>query len=270
MSKNLSEAPWAAVGLERYHVVGISMGGGLLFSLLPAAGASIRSATMVNPTSPYGWSGSRDLAGTPCYDDWAGTGAGVWLPEVVQRMATKDRSSANPQTSPRVILSQCWKPPFRPAREEDLLSSILSTKIGPDKFPGDVVASPHWPGFAPGVWGASNATSPKYVGDTVERFVAASPKPPVLWVRGADDQVVADNSPAEIGTLGRLGIVPGWPGEDVYPPQPMVSQTRAVLERYQANGGAYREHVIADTGHAPMIEQPEAFMALLIEHLSAA
>ncbi len=138
------------------------------------------------------------------------------------------------------------------------------------RFPGDVVGSPHWPRFAPGVWGARNATSPKYVSDTVERFVAANPKPPILWVRGADDQVVADNSPAEIGTLGKLGVVPGWPGEDVYPPQPMVSQTRAVLERYQANGGAYREHVMADSGHAPMIEQPEAFMALLIAHLSAA
>uniref|UniRef100_UPI0028E3B0EC alpha/beta fold hydrolase n=1 Tax=Bradyrhizobium cosmicum TaxID=1404864 RepID=UPI0028E3B0EC len=41
-----------ALGLEHYHVVGHSMGGALLFSLLPAAGAGILSATLVAPGSP--------------------------------------------------------------------------------------------------------------------------------------------------------------------------------------------------------------------------
>ena len=40
------------------------------------------------------------------------------------------------------------------------------------------------------------------------------------------DLVVADGSPLEIGTLGASGAVPGWPGADVYPPQPMVTQIR--------------------------------------------
>jgi pimeloyl-ACP methyl ester carboxylesterase len=109
--------------------------------------------------------------------------------------------------------------------------------------------------------------SPRYVGDSVERFIAADPKPPILWVRGADDQIVSDNSLFDFGTLGALGAIPGWPGNDVYPPQPMVSQTRAVLERYAAHGGSFREEVFADTGHTPFIERPEAFLEHFLAHL---
>ncbi len=35
----------------------------------------------------------------------------------------------------------------------------------------------------------------------------------------------------------------------------MVSQTRAVLERYRAAGGSYREIVYAGVGHSPHIER---------------
>jgi len=78
---------------------------------------------------------------------------------------------------------------------------------------------------------------------------------------------VSDASFFDLGTLGKLGYVPGWPGEDVYPPQPMVGQTRAVLERYAAAGGSFREVVLADCGHTPFVEQPDAFLAALVPHL---
>jgi pimeloyl-ACP methyl ester carboxylesterase len=39
----------------------------------------------------------------------------------------------------------------------------------------------------------------------------------------------------------------------------MVSQLRALLDRYAANGGSYREVVLDNCGHSPHIEQPEAF-----------
>jgi hypothetical protein len=45
--------------------------------------------------------------------------------------------------------------------------------------------------------------------------------------------IVSDNSFFDFGTLGKLGYVPGWPGEEVYPPQPMVGQTRSMLENTQ-------------------------------------
>jgi len=260
-----------AIGLTQYHVVGHSMGGAITFSLVPAAGAAILSATLVDPGSPYGFGGTKDLDGTPNYDDFAGSGGGVVNPEFPKLMAAGDRSTDNPQASPRVVMNSFyWKPPFKPAREEDLLTSLMLEKVGPDKYPGDFVPSGNWPNIAPGVYGPINAVSPKYVGDSVKKFIATQPKPPILWVRGSDDQIVSDNSLFDFGTLGKLGLVPGWPGDEVYPPQPMVGQTRKVLEQYAANGGKFWEKVIADTGHAPYIEKPDEFMELLSQHLREA
>lgn len=259
------------LGLSKYHVVGHSMGGAILFGLIPAAGAALLSATLVDPGSPYGFGGTKDVDGTPCYDDFAGSGGGVVNPEFPKLIAAGDRSMDNPQASPRVVMNSFyWKPPFKPAREEDLLSSLLTEKIGPDKYPGDFVASANWPNVAPGVYGPINALSPKYVGDTVRNFIGAQPKPPILWVRGDSDQIVGDNSFFDFGTLGQLGFVPGWPGAEVYPPQPMVGQTRKVLDQYAANGGQYWEKVIAEAGHCPYIEKPDEFMALLMKHLESA
>ena len=93
-------------------------------------------------------------------------------------------------------------------------------------------------------------------------------KPPILWIRGDSDQIVSDTSLFDFGTLGKLGAVPGWPGDAVFPPQPMVSQTRAVLDQYAANGGEYREVVIADAGHSPHVEQPAAFREAFIAFLA--
>jgi pimeloyl-ACP methyl ester carboxylesterase len=259
------------LGLSKYHLVGHSLGGMLMFTLVPMAGNAVLSVTLVNPGSPYGFGGTKDVDGTPCADDFAGSGGGVVNPEFPKLIAAQDRSTNNPQASPRVVMNSFyWKPPFKPAREEDLLSSLLTEKIGPDKYPGDFVPSPHWPFVAPGKFGPINASSPKYVGDSVKQFIAAQWKPPILWVRGSDDQIVSDNSFFDLGTLGKLGFVPGWPGDAVCPPQPMVSQTRKVLDLYAANGGKYWEKVMADTGHTPYIEKPDEFMTLLVNHLQQA
>ena len=251
-----------ALQAEKAHLIGHSMGGTLVTNLIAAASDRVLSGTLVNPGSPYGFGGSKGLDGKPCYDDFAGSGGGVVNPEFPKLMASGDRSSDNPQASPRVVMNSFyWKPPFKPAREEDLLTSLMTEKVGPEKYPGDFVPSSNWPNVAPGVFGPINAISPKFVGDSVERFIAADPKPPILWVRGDSDQIVSDNSLFDFGTLGKLGFVPGWPGEEVYPPQPMVSQTRHVLDQYKEKGGSYEEVVMADTAHSPYIEKPEEFMA---------
>jgi pimeloyl-ACP methyl ester carboxylesterase len=95
-------------------------------------------------------------------------------------------------------------------------------------------------------------------------FATISPRPPVLWIRGDSDQIVSDTSLFDFGFLGQLGAVPGWPGAEVYPPQPMVSQMRSVLDAYQANGGSYREVVFESCGHSPHIEHPGAFRQHLL------
>lgn len=258
------------LNLGRYHLVGHSLGGTLVVNLVAADSPRIRSATLVAPGSPYGFGGTKDVDGTPCYEDYAGSGGGVVNPDFPRLIAEGDRSSDNSQASPRVVMNTFyWKPPFIPQREEALLSSLLTEKIGPQKYPGDFSASPNWPNVAPGEWGPINSVSPKYVGNSVERFINSDQKPPILWLRGDSDQIVADNSFFDLGTLGQMGLVPGWPGMDVYPPQPMVGQMRKILESYQSGGGLYLEIVIADAGHCPYIEKPGEFMEHLLKILDA-
>ncbi|MEI7646067.1 MAG: alpha/beta hydrolase [Chloroflexales bacterium] len=251
-----------ALGGERFHVVGHSLGGSVVWSLLAAAPARLISVTVVAPGSPYGYGGTKDLDGTPTWPDFAGSGGGLVNAEFARREGAQDRGEENPQSAPRVVMNTYyWKPPFKPAREEQLLSGLLSIKVRPDNHPGDKVSSENWPGVGPGVFGPANALSPKYLGDTVARIIGAHPKPPVLWVRGIDDLIVSDKSLFEIGTLGKLGVVPGWPGDEVYPPQPMLGQTRRVLERYAEAGGRFSELVLDECAHSPYLEQPVEFNA---------
>src|SRR5512134_1018664 len=182
------------LNVDKTHVVGHSMGGTIVFGLVGAISERVLSGTVVNPGSIYGFGGSKGLDGTPCYDDFAGSGGGVVNPEFPKLMAAGDRSTDNPQASPRVVMNSFyWKPPFIPAREEDLLSSLMTEKVGEQKYPGDFVPSNNWPNVAPGKFGPINALSPKYVGDSVERFINASSKPHILWVRGDSDMIVSDN-----------------------------------------------------------------------------
>ena len=46
-----------------------------------------------------------------------------------------------------------------------------------------------------------------------------------------------------------------------------VEVTRAVLDRYAAGGGTYREVVLPDVGHSPHVERPQEFVVALLEHL---
>lgn len=256
-----------ALEIDRAHVVGHSLGGAVIWQLLMDYPARLLSVTLVNPGSPFGFGGTKDVEGTPCYDDFAGSGGGVVNPEFPKLMAAGDRSTDNPQASPRVVMNSFyWKPPFVPAREEDLLSSLLSQHVGEQDYPGDFTPSANWPNVAPGVWGPINAASPKYQ-KPIQHLYAVSPKPPILWVRGSHDQIVSDTSLFDLGTLGAMGLVPGWPGASVYPSQPMVGQTRAVLDKYRAAGGSYQEVVIEDTAHSPYIEKPAEFNRVFHAHI---
>lgn len=255
--------------IERAHLVGHSLGGAVIWQLIAEHPARWLSVTLAAPGSPYGFGGTKDVDGTPTYADFAASGGGVVNPDFPRRMAEGDLSEDDPQASPRIIMNNFyWKPPFKPAREEALLLSLVSQHVGEQQYPGDSTLSDNWPGVAPGNWGPINALSPKYALD-VQKLYAADPKPPILWIRGADDQIVSDQSLFDLGTLGQLGAVPGWPGGDVHPPQPMVSQTRTVLEQYSAQGGSYQEIVLADCGHTPYIEKPEAFNEAFHAHLKS-
>jgi pimeloyl-ACP methyl ester carboxylesterase len=254
------------LGIARAHVVGCSLGGCVVWHMLREYPARFLTATLADTGSPFGYGGTKDVEGSPCYDDFAGSGGGLSNPEFLKRLAEGDRSLES-HFSPRAAMrALVFKPPFVPEWEEALLSSMLSIHLGPQDNPGDFVASPNWPYVGPGVWGSANGLSPKYVGD-VGRLYMAEPKVDVLWVRGSHDLAVSDAAASDPGTLGSAGLIPGWPGMEVYPPQPMLGQIRTVLEKYAAAGGSYKEVVIEDAGHAPFIEKPEAFNAVLHEHI---
>jgi len=254
------------LGIAKAHIVGNSLGGCVVWRMLMDHPERFLTASLVDSGSPFGFGGTKDVDGTPCYDDYAGSGGGLSNPEFIRRLVQQDRS-LDSQFSPRLALRTLLaKPPFVPEREEDLLTSMFTTHFGERDNPGDFVRSQNWPYVAPGVWGSANALSPKYMGD-VSRLYAAQPKVSVLWVRGSHDLAVGDTAASCPGTLGSMGIIPGWPGMDVYPPQPMLGQIRNVLNRYAAAGGSYREVVIEDAGHVPFIQKQEEFDAVLHAHL---
>ena len=251
-----------ALGLTTFHLFGWSLGGNVVMQYAIDYPGKLRTLILQAAGSPFGFGGTKGPEGTPIWPDFAGSGGGTANPDFVQRIAQHDRG--NEQFSPRTVMNNFYfKPPFRvaPDREEIYLTSIFSCKVAEGIYPGDMTPSNNWPNVAPGTQGPNNALSPKYLNQA--NFAAISQKPPVLWIRGADDQIVSDTSLFEYGFLGQLGAVPGWPGADVYPPQPMITQLRAVLEQYRANGGQYREIVLPDCGHSPHIEKQGAVHELV-------
>lgn len=244
-------------------LLGWSVGGAVVMQYAIDHAASVAGLVLENPMSPYGFGGTRDVHGTPCAADFVGAGGGTANPEFARLIAAGERGRESPVAPRNIMNSFYFKPPFAvaPEIEEAFVSAMLTTRIADDHYPGDIVTSPHWPGIAPGTRGMNNAISPKYT--HLGGFSAIKPRPPVLWIRGADDQIVSDTSLFDLAFLGKLGAVPGWPGEEVAPPQPMIGQTRAVLDAYAAAGGRVREEVFAECGHSPHIEHAERFLGLV-------
>jgi pimeloyl-ACP methyl ester carboxylesterase len=254
-----------ALGIERpVHLVGWSTGGAAIAAY--AFDRPVASLTFIDPVSPYGYGGTHP-DGTPCYEDFAGSGGGTGSPDFTQRLAAGDRSTESPASPRNVMNTSYWAPAHRepPEREELLLDEILKSVTGDDGYPGDSTPSPNWPGVAPGTRGILNALSPKYC--NWAGIVELEPKPPILWTHGTADIVVADGSAWEMGTLGKMGAVPGWPGEDAFPPQPMVTQIRTVLERYRDAGGRVTMEIFEGSGHCPAIDAAARWSALFFGFL---
>ncbi len=254
--------------LSRAALVGWSTGGGVAMRYTIEHPDEVSSLALFNPVSPHGYGGTlRD--GTPCQPDYAGTGGGMANEGFIERLAGGDRS-AESELSPRNVMRAFYLAPeteLDPELEDVYVDALLNTETGDDYYPGDATQSENWPGVAPGEGGTNNALSPKYLDLT--GVVDVDPAPPILWVRGAEDRIVSDTSFFDAGYLGKIGELPDWPGEEVYPPQPMVTQTRDVFEAYAEAGGEYEELVVEGAGHSPHIEQRDEVLSALTDHLGA-
>ncbi|MBM9469445.1 alpha/beta hydrolase [Nakamurella leprariae] len=254
-----------ALSLDRAHLVGWSMGGGVVMQVMLDAPSRVRSAVLINPVSPYGFGGTTGTDGALVAPDGAGSGGGTVNADFVAALSGEAVADENPSSVRSVLRAFYVAPGWDGADEEAYVASMLSTSVGPDNYPGDSAPSDHWPGVAPGRLGVLNTMAPTHL--DLSGIADIDPKPPLLWIRGELDQIVSDTSMFDLAQLGALGAVPGYPGATVLPPQPMIAQTRSVLQAYVAGGGHAREAVIAGVGHSPHIERTDEFVALVAEHL---
>ncbi len=256
------------LGWQRFHLVGHSLGGCVGWSLLGSHSDRLLSVTLVAPGPPSGFPGGFGPRGELNHVDGAGSGAGLTNPRFVDKLKIGERETSDQLFSPRAVMNRAfWRPPFRPPREEELLTAMLQVHLGERQFPGDWIASPHWPGFAPGRFGPINALSPRYNQDVLDRFLTAKSKPRLLWISGSDDAIVTDQSLSDPGHQGQLGLRAEWPGAGVFPPQPLLTEVTFALDQYEQFGGSVTRCQMAQVGHTPYLERPLDFQTILKEQL---
>ena len=110
-----------ALGLQdrKVHLVGWSAGGTVVLRYTVDHPDSVASLTLINPMSPFGFGGTKDASGTPCWPDYAGSGGGTVNPEFVKRLRDGDRSEDDPNSPRNVMNAFYFKPPFRTSSERE-------------------------------------------------------------------------------------------------------------------------------------------------------
>lgn len=258
-----------AIGIEsKVHLVGWSTGGGAVANYATDRPDTVASVTLLDPVSPFGFGGTKDKVGTPGFDDFAGSGGGTAAPEFVERLAAGDRTTDSDLSPLSVMRGFYWSPSHSvdSDHEQMLLDEILKSAIGDEGYPGNFTESANWPMVAPGTTGILNALSGKYC--RWDDIVGIENKPPILWTHGTDDLVVSNGSLFDMGTLGSMGAVPGWPGADVFPPQPMVDQIDYVLDQYAAAGGVVRKEMFEGSGHGPHFDATDKWLDVFTSFLA--
>ena len=258
-----------ALNISTFSVCGHSLGGVVCMGMVALVPTRLKRVILLSPGSPFGYGGTKDAIGTPCYDDFSGSGAGLIHPEFLKRVVLKDRSVEQPSTAPAAVIKRLFFSDSFHCSEavlDTLLTGLFRMKIGDQKYPGDIQSSDNWPFFAPGKYGATNAISPKYnqwISQNIEKLPLET-RPALSWIHGTDDKLVSNAALSDAGTLGKLGLIPQWPGTEIYPPQPMLDQLTLFLKNYHPNTPPPQIHLINKVGHCPQIENPNQTAKLII------
>lgn len=254
------------IGFNSFSLLGWSLGGGVAMRYAIEYSHKLENLILINPVSPFGFGGTYDEDGKMFDDKGIGCAGGFVNNDFLTSLKEKDRSD-NPNAIRSIINNHYFKPGFSLDKElEDLcIDEIFEMQIGPDYYAGDFEQIASFPYALPGTKGFNNALAPQYC--RLDSIADIKSKPKILWFRGQDDAIVSDASFYDIVMLGKIGAVPGYPGEDKMPPQSMISQTRYVMNKYKENGGEYAEIVIADAGHGCFLEKEDVFISQLKAHL---
>lgn len=255
----------SALHWDRFYCLGWSLGGGIAMQYAIDHSEQLLGLILEAPLSPFGFGGTCTVDGRKLSPVGLASGGGCANAQLVEALKTGDHDFMR-----TVLNSTYFKPPYQAAPEWErvFLDAIASTKVGDGMYPGDAFPVSQWPGVVSGTHGICNTMSPAYCDLSPLADIPAHP--PILWIRGDGDIMVSDSSLCDFGTLGALGYIPGWPGAEQFPPQPMLAQTRYVPDRYAANGGSYREVILPGGGHGCHIDQEDAFVAALSEFLAGA
>lgn len=250
-----------AIGWEKFSILGWSMGGGVCMQYAIDHGEKLEKIILQAPLSPFGFGGTYDEDGKKLEPLGLGSGAGTVNPQLVEALRDGGREFAAATIDGLYVV-----PEFKIKAElrEMFIDSVLTTKVGEGMYPGDMVPAAVWPFVCAGVKGINNTMAPNYC--DLSGLADIEKKPDILWIYGDKDLIVSDTSMCDVGFLGQIGLMPGWPGIEACPPQPMWKQTRFVLEKYKANGGFYQETVI-NGGHGCMLDNEDAFVKELLEFM---
>lgn len=250
-----------ALGFDRFALLGWSLGGGVAFRYAISHPERLTHLILLSPMSPYGFGGTKGVEGV-MYDErgWGSPG-GFANPAFIAKLREGDLGD-DPMAARSVLKTLFHKGwPFEQEWQDLFVTELLKIRLGEDYYPGDYLPLAEFPYALPGTRGISNSLAPQYA--NVSAFADITPKMPVLWIRGDKDNLVSDQSYSDFATLGMMNLIPGYPGAEVFPPQPMVSQTRAVLDRYRNHGGSYTELVMEGCAHASLLEDTPRFISAL-------
>lgn len=240
------------LGWDKFTIMGWSLGGGVAMQYAIDHADKLNGLILEAPCPPYGFGGTKDAEGTMLEPKNIGSGAGTTSKALAKAMQEGDRDLI------RTVIDNVYcKPGFKldPEWEESFIDGVLSVKLGEDFYPGNTKTTDVWPYVIAGDKGICNTMAPEYCNTSALADIDTLVD--ILYFQGDSDIIVADYSGSDINVAGARGLIPNWPGADIAPAQPMVSQMKAVLDRYMKRGGKVKEVNVPNSGHACHLEQED-------------